>query len=93
MVYFDELDKMKFVETTSVLAYRRVVFWTVIILTSDIFVTGSDADDMIGPEGMEKFCEDIGVEPENVSMSPSSGHFTWNSYADIGKIPNLSQNY
>ena len=22
---------------------------------------------MIGPEGMEKFCEDIGVEPENVS--------------------------
>lgn len=27
----------------------------------------SDADeDVIGPEGMEKFCEDIGVEPENV---------------------------
>jgi len=24
-------------------------------------------DDVIGPEGMEKFCEDIGVEPENVS--------------------------
>lgn len=22
---------------------------------------------MVGPEGMEKFCEDIGVEPENVS--------------------------
>lgn len=21
---------------------------------------------MVGPEGMEKFCEDIGVEPENV---------------------------
>lgn len=21
-----------------------------------------------GPEGMEKFCEDIGVEPENVAM-------------------------
>ena len=23
---------------------------------------------VIGPEGMEKFCEDIGVEPENVVM-------------------------
>lgn len=23
-------------------------------------------DDVVGPEGMEKFCEDIGVEPENV---------------------------
>lgn len=22
----------------------------------------------MGPEGMEKFCEDIGVEPENVSV-------------------------
>lgn len=25
-------------------------------------------DDVVGPEGMEKFCEDIGVEPENVSF-------------------------
>lgn len=25
-------------------------------------------DDVVGPEGMEKFCEDIGVEPENVSI-------------------------
>lgn len=23
-------------------------------------------DDVVGPEGIEKFCEDIGVEPENV---------------------------
>lgn len=23
-------------------------------------------EDVLGPEGMEKFCEDIGVEPENV---------------------------
>uniref|UniRef100_A0A8C9UK10 Defective in cullin neddylation protein 1-like protein n=1 Tax=Spermophilus dauricus TaxID=99837 RepID=A0A8C9UK10_SPEDA len=23
-------------------------------------------DEVVGPEGMEKFCEDIGVEPENV---------------------------
>ena len=26
-------------------------------------------DDVVGPEGMEKFCEDIGVEPENVSLT------------------------
>ncbi|CAE1279991.1 DCUN1D4_5 [Acanthosepion pharaonis] len=25
-------------------------------------------DDLISPEGMEKFCEDIGVEPENIVM-------------------------
>ncbi|XP_033109029.1 DCN1-like protein 4 [Anneissia japonica] len=27
-----------------------------------------DTDDSVGPEGMEKFCEDIGVEPENIVM-------------------------
>jgi len=26
----------------------------------------AEKSDIIGPEGMEKFCEDIGVEPENV---------------------------
>jgi len=26
----------------------------------------AEKNDIIGPEGMEKFCEDIGVEPENV---------------------------
>lgn len=26
------------------------------------------ADKVVGPEAMEKFCEDIGVEPENVSL-------------------------
>ena len=30
---------------------------------------GADEDDVIGPEGMEKFCEDIGVEPENVRLA------------------------
>ncbi|XP_066999213.1 DCN1-like protein 4 isoform X1 [Anabrus simplex] len=30
--------------------------------------TSPDDPDMLGPEGMEKFCEDIGVEPENVVM-------------------------
>lgn len=29
-------------------------------------------DKVVGPEAMEKFCEDIGVEPENVS--PFSSH-------------------
>ncbi|MGH0146706.1 UNVERIFIED_CONTAM: hypothetical protein FKN15_056778 [Acipenser sinensis] len=28
----------------------------------------TSSDDVVGPEGMEKFCEDIGVEPENVVM-------------------------
>lgn len=31
-----------------------------------VFFAGTD--DIVGPEGMEKFCEDIGVEPENVSL-------------------------
>lgn len=30
--------------------------------------TTPDDPDLLGPEGMEKFCEDIGVEPENVVM-------------------------
>lgn len=30
--------------------------------------TSPDEPDVLGPEGMEKFCEDIGVEPENVVM-------------------------
>lgn len=29
-------------------------------------------DKVVGPEAMEKFCEDIGVEPENVSSLPGS---------------------
>lgn len=31
------------------------------------FNTDTD-EDVLGPEGMEKFCEDIGVEPENVNI-------------------------
>lgn len=30
--------------------------------------TGVDDANVIGPEGIEKFCEDLGVEPENVAM-------------------------
>ncbi|XP_038156062.1 DCN1-like protein 4 isoform X1 [Cyprinodon tularosa] len=41
-------------------------------------------DNVVGPEGIEKFCEDIGVEPENVVMlvlawkldAQSMGYFT-----------------
>ncbi|XP_032884304.1 DCN1-like protein 4 isoform X2 [Amblyraja radiata] len=32
------------------------------------FYEYAGSDDVIGPEDMEKFCEDIGVEPENVVM-------------------------
>lgn len=35
------------------------------------FIPGTD--DVVGPEGMEKFCEDIGVEPENVSLTDKVG--------------------
>lgn len=31
-------------------------------------------DEVVGPEGMEKFCEDIGVEPENVSFFHSANN-------------------
>lgn len=30
--------------------------------------TTSNDPDLLGPDGMEKFCEDIGVEPENIVM-------------------------
>lgn len=32
-----------------------------------VYLVKLGCDDVVGPEGMEKFCEDIGVEPENVS--------------------------
>lgn len=39
------------------------------------FVFGSEGpDDVVGPEGMEKFCEDIGVEPENVGFFHNTNH-------------------
>uniref|UniRef100_A0A2I3FYQ6 DCN1-like protein n=1 Tax=Nomascus leucogenys TaxID=61853 RepID=A0A2I3FYQ6_NOMLE len=48
------------------------------------FYEYAGTDDVVGPEGMEKFCEDIGVEPENVVMlvlawkldAQSMGYFT-----------------
>ncbi|XP_016143988.1 DCN1-like protein 4 isoform X2 [Sinocyclocheilus grahami] len=49
-----------------------------------IITSESGCDDVFGPDGMEKFCEDIGVEPENVVMlvlawkldAQSMGYFT-----------------
>uniref|UniRef100_A0A8C2F6I3 DCN1-like protein n=1 Tax=Cyprinus carpio TaxID=7962 RepID=A0A8C2F6I3_CYPCA len=32
------------------------------------FYEYAGSDDVVGPESMEKFCEDIGVEPENIVM-------------------------
>ncbi|XP_035780385.1 DCN1-like protein 4 isoform X2 [Anopheles albimanus] len=37
-------------------------------LTWFVEYTTPDDPETLGPEGMEKFCEDIGVEPENVAM-------------------------
>ncbi|CAJ0945453.1 unnamed protein product, partial [Ranitomeya imitator] len=34
----------------------------------NLVLSFSGTDDIVGPEGMEKFCEDICVEPENVVM-------------------------
>ena len=33
---------------------------------NEYIYAATEKSDIIGPEGMEKFCEDIGVEPENV---------------------------
>ena len=33
-----------------------------------IYILPDADEDTLGPEGMEKFCEDIGVEPENVRL-------------------------
>lgn len=35
------------------------------------FVLISESDGSIGPDGMEKFCMDLGIEPENVSQNLS----------------------
>ncbi|XP_056271243.1 DCN1-like protein 4 isoform X3 [Pseudoliparis swirei] len=48
------------------------------------FYEYAGCEDVVGPDGMEKFCEDIGVEPENVVMlvlawkldAQSMGYFT-----------------
>ena len=45
--------------------YKMLISYDMVLL----FVVSPDADeDTLGPEGMEKFCEDIGVEPENVGL-------------------------
>ena len=33
-----------------------------------VIFTGKDEPDTIGPEGVEKLCKDLGVEPEDVRM-------------------------
>ena len=33
-----------------------------------VLFTGKDEPDTIGPEGVEKLCKDLGVEPEDVRM-------------------------
>ncbi|OWF37257.1 DCN1-like protein 5 [Mizuhopecten yessoensis] len=47
-------------DTDSAFSSKRCVAWF-------HEYTGAD-EDVLGPEGMEKFCEDIGVEPENIVM-------------------------
>lgn len=49
----------------------------------------SGTDDVVGPEGMEKFCEDIGVEPENVSSEfiLNMPHLLWCTWASLTVLP------
>ena len=48
-----------------------IIIYTALLLTGTVrhgmLFTEPDAESTLGPEGMEKFCEDLGVEPENVS--------------------------
>lgn len=48
--------------------------WLDLIYVRLHFIAGTD--DVVGPEGMEKFCEDIGVEPENVSVTYELGEIS-----------------
>lgn len=54
-------SKTEDVSTTSSFSQKRCITWF-------REYTTPDDSDTLGPEGMEKFCEDIGVEPENVVM-------------------------
>lgn len=49
---------------------------------SHAYLVKIGCDDVVGPEGMEKFCEDIGVEPENVSKVLFFYFFMRNVYSD-----------
>ncbi|KAK2170512.1 hypothetical protein LSH36_2g00015 [Paralvinella palmiformis] len=53
-------NRKRSADTEAIFSSKRCVAWF-------HEYTGLD-EDVIGPEGMEKFCEDIGVEPENVVM-------------------------
>lgn len=48
-------------DTSSSFSQKRCIAWF-------REYTSPDDTDILGPEGMEKLCEDIGVEPENVVM-------------------------
>lgn len=45
--------------------------WMLLIFQSGSFCF-EGPDEVVGPEGMEKFCEDIGVQPENVGFYNTS---------------------
>ncbi|KAG7488844.1 hypothetical protein MATL_G00038780 [Megalops atlanticus] len=49
------------IKSEDVFSSKRCLEW---------FYEYAGCDDVVGPEGMEKFCEDIGVEPENVCALP-----------------------
>lgn len=50
---------MKPISTEALFSSKRCLAW---------FHNYAGPDKVFGPEAMERFCEDIGVEPENVSL-------------------------
>ena len=45
-----------------------VLLFVSVAYTWEEYVLISESDNSIGPDGMEKFCMDLGIEPENVSQ-------------------------
>lgn len=61
LVYFNN----EYFDSIILLQWQQCI-WLDLIYIKLYFIIG--IDDVVGFEGMEKFCEDIGVELENVSL-------------------------
>ncbi|KAG2456566.1 DCNL5 protein, partial [Polypterus senegalus] len=49
------------------------------------FYEYAGSDEVVGPEGMEKFCEDIGVEPENQSKYKVMNKDQWYNVLEFSR--------
>lgn len=64
--FYEYAGEFVFYLFTYGLCHRRVHLQLDTGIFALAVLVSSGCDDVVGPEGMEKFCEDIGVEPENV---------------------------